>query len=171
MQSMASGSSSASDIDMETDYHSPDDPSDIDIDDSEPEEPTPAPAKVAKGKATATTSKSKPRKLSRPPSPIFEEDIKPAKKKAQPKRPTRSTSNTLAGLEDELNGLNIQGRDSTTVIPNKAARKAAISHAGPGVEYIPRPGEVDTVKKKKRYVHNSLLCSTTHFPCRQLGKK
>jgi hypothetical protein len=40
--------------------------------------------------------------------------------------------------------------DSTIIIPNKQTRKAALTHAGPDAEYIPRPAEVDDIPKKKK---------------------
>jgi hypothetical protein len=39
---------------------------------------------------------------------------------------------------------------SIAVIPNRKARAEALKDAPDGVVYIPRPGEVDGVKKKKR---------------------
>ena len=35
---------------------------------------------------------------------------------------------------------------------DEKARKAAVAHAGEDAEYVPQAGEVDTMKKKKRYV-------------------
>ena len=40
--------------------------------------------------------------------------------------------------------------DSTIIIPNKQARKAALTQAGQGSETVPQSGEVDDIPKKKR---------------------
>jgi len=40
--------------------------------------------------------------------------------------------------------------EDTMVIPNKAARDAAVAAAGDGAVYVPEGGEVDVLKKKKR---------------------
>jgi len=53
---------------------------------------------------------------------------------------------------DELfgEGWTDNAEDSTIIIPNKQARKAALAHAGEDAEYVPRPGEVDDAPKKKK---------------------
>ena len=108
------------------------------------------PSRQSKPTATTKSTKSRPEHLSRPPSPIFEEDVKAARKQTATRRSTRSTSNALVRLEQELDALSLGGRDSTVIIPNKQARKAAVSHVGPEAKYVPHKGEVDGTKKKKR---------------------
>ncbi|KAF8592063.1 hypothetical protein K439DRAFT_629431 [Ramaria rubella] len=51
------------------------------------------------------------------------------------------------GLLDE--GFQDHTADSTIIIPIKQARKAAVTHAE-DTEYVPRPGEVDEIPKKKK---------------------
>ena len=74
-------------------------------------------------------------------------------KKSTGKRSTRSVSK----LEREIKGLTLGGDalagadDSVVILPNRKLREAAVEVGGPGIEYVPGKGEVDTVKKKKRY--------------------
>ncbi|OCH88588.1 kinesin-domain-containing protein, partial [Obba rivulosa] len=85
------------------------------------------------------------------PSPIFEADVRAGRAQAKP-RPLRNASQRLASLEHHLEEMSLEesGRDSTVIVPNKKARKDAVKNGGPDVEYVPLPGEVETVKKKKR---------------------
>ncbi|KAI0666331.1 P-loop containing nucleoside triphosphate hydrolase protein [Trametes maxima] len=66
------------------------------------------------------------------------------------RRSTRDSrsSRTVAELEDQLDELSLGGDpdDSTVIIPNRKAREEAAI----GLEYVPKKGEVDTGKKKKR---------------------
>ncbi|KAH9919106.1 P-loop containing nucleoside triphosphate hydrolase protein [Fomitopsis serialis] len=73
--------------------------------------------------------------LAKAPSPVFEDDVKAGRAKA------RKVSDTDLRLQDKP-------RDSTTVIPDKKARNAAVAHGGQGAAYVPQEGEVDTMKKK-----------------------
>ncbi|PSR80701.1 hypothetical protein PHLCEN_2v6617 [Hermanssonia centrifuga] len=114
-----------------------------------------------------------------PPSPVFEADVKAAQAKAakgikpmkmsqlaQPPRISRTKDGSrtaFASLLEKTESLSLQpqgeplSRDSIVVIPNRKAREEAVAHGGPNVEYVPKDGEVDTVKKKKRSV--ILTCS------------
>lgn len=49
-----------------------------------------------------------------------------------------------------LNRAEDQFEDSVAVIPDKQARQKSIMYAGPDAEYVPREGEIDVPKKKKR---------------------
>ncbi|KAI0374509.1 kinesin-domain-containing protein [Pilatotrama ljubarskyi] len=77
-----------------------------------------------------------------------------AKRAAQPatrgRRSTRasSSSRAVAELGEDLDALSLGGDpdDSTIVIPNRKAREEAAA----GTEYVPKKGETDTGKKKKR---------------------
>jgi hypothetical protein len=62
--------------------------------------------------------------------------------------PRRFSKISLADMDDleRVPG----GDDSVLVIPNRKARAAAIVNGGPDVTYIPRKGEVDVAKKRKR---------------------
>ncbi|TFY67741.1 hypothetical protein EVJ58_g1421 [Rhodofomes roseus] len=87
--------------------------------------------------------------LAEAPSPIFEKDVKAGRVKA---RKVSDTDTKLANLQQSLDEMKLQDkpRDSTAVIPDKKARKAAVAHGGEDAEYVPQEGEVDTMKKKKR---------------------
>ena len=87
-----------------------------------------------------------------PPPPVTK--AKARTSKAQPK-PTARVSHVA--IDDVNNGDDDAGDDSVLIIPNKKARQAAIAGLGPDAEYIPRPGEVDHVKKKKRCATGSAL--------------
>lgn len=56
-----------------------------------------------------------------------------------------------------LNRAEDQSEDSVAVIPDKQARKKSIMYAGPDAEYVPREGEIDVPKKKKRQVGSFAL--------------
>ncbi|KIK98327.1 hypothetical protein PAXRUDRAFT_823970 [Paxillus rubicundulus Ve08.2h10] len=68
----------------------------------------------------------------------------------------RSTKSVVSKLEQDMNGLVISGgvvpeaEDSIIILPNRRIRQETVELGGPGVEYVPGKGEVDTVKKKKR---------------------
>ncbi|KAH8086663.1 P-loop containing nucleoside triphosphate hydrolase protein [Cristinia sonorae] len=78
--------------------------------------------------------------LKSPPPLLFESDVED------------SSEDKVEDLEDELNGLTLSAdiRDSIAVVPNKPARQKAVASGGSGVEYVPKPGEVEEVVKKKR---------------------
>lgn len=86
------------------------------------------------------------------PPPIFKADAKAGRAK-----PQRAASAHVNKLAQELDELEIGNEDdSIVIIPNKQARQAAVMHGGPNAEYVPQGSEVDTGKKKKRYV--LLIC-------------
>ncbi|KIJ21477.1 hypothetical protein PAXINDRAFT_123270 [Paxillus involutus ATCC 200175] len=68
----------------------------------------------------------------------------------------RSTKSVVSKLEQDMNDLVISGdvvpeaEDSIVILPNRRVRQETVELGGPGVEYVPGMGEVDTVKKKKR---------------------
>ncbi|KAL6299650.1 P-loop containing nucleoside triphosphate hydrolase protein [Sparassis latifolia] len=117
--------------------------------------------------------------LRMPPSPIFEADVKAGRAKPRlNKQPTRSSSSDLALVQDmdELSLLD-KADDSTIIIPDKKARKQAVANGGPGVEYVPKPGEADAFKKKKRQLgkhrtvaDDELEAMVTEKPQRQLRR-
>lgn len=47
-------------------------------------------------------------------------------------------------------GSTDHANDSTIVIPDKKARMAALTHAGPEAKYIAQPVEIDDIPKKKK---------------------
>ncbi|KAF9243827.1 kinesin-domain-containing protein [Melanogaster broomeanus] len=47
--------------------------------------------------------------------------------------------------------------DSVVILPNRRVRQATVELKGPGVEYVPGKGEVDTVKKKKRKLGKKIV--------------
>ncbi|KAI0359037.1 kinesin-domain-containing protein [Trametes cingulata] len=61
---------------------------------------------------------------------------------------TSSSSRAVAELGEDLDALSLGGDpdDSTVVIPNRKAREEAMG----GLEYVPKKGETDIGKKKKR---------------------
>ncbi|KAF8499449.1 P-loop containing nucleoside triphosphate hydrolase protein [Gautieria morchelliformis] len=70
---------------------------------------------------------------------------------------TKARTGELRGPERRISfdnlfeeGLTDNHEDSTIIIPNKHARKAALMHAGQGAEYVPRPGGNDDIPKKKK---------------------
>lgn len=77
-----------------------------------------------------------------------------ASKTSAGKRSTKSVSK----LEREIKSLSIgndisaETEDSVIILPNRKLRQAATETGGPDVEYVSGKGEVDPVKKKKRYV-------------------
>ncbi|KIJ45660.1 hypothetical protein M422DRAFT_75069 [Sphaerobolus stellatus SS14] len=75
---------------------------------------------------------------SRPSSPDS-----PLQKKVSIKSVVRASFDSLLSEEAD---------DSIVIIPNKQSRKDAMKYAGPDAVYIPRPGEVDEVPKKKKRV-------------------
>ncbi|EIW64942.1 kinesin-domain-containing protein [Trametes versicolor FP-101664 SS1] len=92
---------------------------------------------TTKGKASATpleTAKTK----------------RAAQTAARGRRSTRASasSRAVAELGDDLDALSLGGDpdDSTVIIPNRKAREEAAA----GTEYVPKKGEVETAKKKKR---------------------
>lgn len=115
---------------------------------SEPEPEEPASPQPKKGSRSSAKARA-PQHLLEAPSPIFEEDVKAGRVQAKARK-VSETDAKLAGLQQSLDELNL--RDSTAIIPDKKARKAAVAHAGVDAEYVPQAGEVDTMKKKKRYV-------------------
>ncbi|KAI0963139.1 hypothetical protein AcW1_000304 [Taiwanofungus camphoratus] len=90
------------------------------------------------------------------PSPIFEADVKAGRATASRKA---SGALALARLQRGLDGLSLQDgpRDSTAVVPDARARKQAVAHGGPGVKYVPKDGEVDSAKKRKRQLGKKYL--------------
>lgn len=118
--------------------------------DSEPEPESPPPQRASKAKKV-------PQHPIETFSPIFEADVKAGRVQAKARKASE-TDAKLAGLQQSLDELSL--RDSTTVIPDKKARKAAVAHAGEDAEYVPQAGEVDTMKKKKRYVFR--LCTAEY---------
>ncbi|KZT65576.1 kinesin-domain-containing protein [Daedalea quercina L-15889] len=106
--------------------------------------------------------------LAAAPSPVFEEDVKAGRAKA---RKVSETDTKLAGLQQCLDELKLQDkpRDSTVVIPDKKARKAAVAHGGQGAEYVPQGGEVDTMKKKKRQLGKNRVVTDDEIAAIILG--
>lgn len=80
-----------------------------------------------------------------PPPPVTKTKARTSKAQLKP-----SARVSHVTVDDVNNGNDDAGDDSVLIIPNKKARQAAIAGLGPDAEYIPRPGEVDTIKKKKR---------------------
>jgi len=110
------------------------------------------------------------------PSSIGEDDdyVPPAAqtmKASQQKKRTKPAAATTTGktrqssiskLQQEMNVLKIEdvvpeAEDSVIIVPNRKTRQVAAEVGGLGVEYIPQKGEVDTVKKKKRYCHPQIM--------------
>lgn len=102
--------------------------------------------------------KPRARRVTRPASDDdYEEDdvqiVEPPLKqaKARSARAGRHTG-TSSRQAIEIIDVDEDPSEAAVVIPNKKARQEAVANGGPNVEYVPRKGETDTVKKKKRYV-------------------
>lgn len=99
---------------------------------------------VAKPKATTTKGKASATPLETAKSK------RTAQSAARGRRSTRTSasSRAVAELGDDLDALSLGGDpdDSTVIIPNRKAREEAAA----GTEYVPKKGEVETAKKKKR---------------------
>ncbi|KAI0336172.1 kinesin-domain-containing protein [Cubamyces sp. BRFM 1775] len=110
---------------------------------SEASEAAPAPTK-AKPRSPATKGKPSAKPLE------TAKTKRVAQTSARGRRSTRSSgSRAVAELGKELDDLSLGGEDpddSTVIIPNRKAR----AEAAGGTEYIPKGGEVETAKKKKR---------------------
>ncbi|KAH7915155.1 kinesin-domain-containing protein [Hygrophoropsis aurantiaca] len=110
---------------------------DEDLDDYTP------PAKPS-GKSRTSTTASKAISSKSVPN-----DIK-AKQRSSRRKSSLGLEHQMTGLsvlsEDDIPGAD----DSVIIVPNRKARQVAAAVGGPGIEYVPRKGEVDTVKKKKR---------------------
>lgn len=131
---------SQDDIDEGESYLPEDTASDSEAEPELEEPESPPPRKLGK-------TKNAPQYLTEAPSPIFEADVKAGRAQAKVRK-VSETDAKLVGLQQSLDELSL--RDSTAVIPDKKARKAAVAHASEDAEYVPQAGEVDTMKKKKR---------------------
>ncbi|KAH9891024.1 kinesin-domain-containing protein [Cubamyces lactineus] len=113
------------------------------LSESEASEAAPAPTN-AKSRAFGTKGKSSAKPLE------TAKTKRAAQTSARGRRSTRSTgSRAVAELGKELDELSLGGGDaddSTVIIPNRKAR----TEAAGGTEYVPKGGEVETAKKKKR---------------------
>jgi hypothetical protein len=100
--------------------------------------------------------KPKARRVTRPASDDdYEEDeirvIEPPLKQAKG-RSTRGTRQAPTA-QQAVEVIDVDEDDlaeSVAIIPNKKARQEAVANGGPDVEYVPRKGETEVVKKKKR---------------------
>jgi len=87
---------------------------------------------------------------------IFEEralsPVSPLQEKIVLKEEVISEANSFDELLDRS-----EGDDSIVIIPNKQARKAAMKYASSDAQYIPHPGEVESVPKKKKRLEQCFL--------------
>lgn len=67
----------------------------------------------------------------------------------------RVSFDSLLNLGDD------QSEDSVAIIPDKQARQKSIMYAGPDAEYVPREGEIDVPKKKKRILGKKNILTET----------
>ncbi|PCH33338.1 kinesin-domain-containing protein [Wolfiporia cocos MD-104 SS10] len=129
---------------------------------SEPEsEPSPRPKPKSVPKKPAVLARAphlQPQSLVGAPSPIFEADVRAGHRAAD-----RNSGQKLPSLEQRLRDMSLhtmekakekekreEPRNSIAVIPNRKARQQAVANGGEEVVYVPRKGEVDTGRKKKR---------------------
>ncbi|KAH7927415.1 kinesin-domain-containing protein [Leucogyrophana mollusca] len=103
------------------------------------------PLVAAKSSRKSQTANAEPKSIS---SKRTESSTKPGRRSTRTKN-SLSLEQKMADLSI-LSGDGTGADDSAIIVPNKKARQAAAALGGPSVEYVPRKGEVDTVKKKKR---------------------
>ncbi|KZT61075.1 kinesin-domain-containing protein [Calocera cornea HHB12733] len=74
----------------------------------------------------------------------------PVEKTSSKSRPVPKPTTRARGWKKSVDEVKLEEIEATMIIPNKAARKAAVAAAGEGAVYVPGEGEVDASKKKKR---------------------
>lgn len=82
----------------------------------------------------------------------------------------KTRQSSISKLQQEMNVLKIEdvipeAEDSIIIVPNRKTRQVAAEVGGLGIEYIPQKGEVDTVKKKKRYCQGSDRGTHLYLSC------
>ncbi|KAI0639063.1 kinesin-domain-containing protein [Trametes polyzona] len=111
---------------------------------------------ATKRQSTASKGKAKAKATAATPLATAKAKRSAAPSAARGRRSTRASasSRTVTELSEDLDALSlgagaggdVDPDDSTVIIPNRKAREDA---AG-GLEYVPKKGEVETAKKKKR---------------------
>jgi hypothetical protein len=135
------------------------------VDDESEDEYVPPPPVSSKGKprASRVAKESDDESLSPASPPPSKARTARAPAKAAGRAPKASLPPPVIDIADDEPEEDADDDDSVRIIPNKAARNKVVEGLGPNAEYVPGPGEVEVVKKKKRSVKSCYAGGRLHW--------